>query len=578
MATPRTFGATWTRLGDRLAARRAVWARPATSLALPPEPRSIGSYSRGRHLLAGKFRFAGHLIEQPAQSIWGLTPPSAAFAAELHSFGWLDDLAAVGDAGARACAQGWTSGWITRFGRGRGPGWTPELTGKRLMRWINHAPFLLNEQDERAERTFYRSLAQQTLFLGRRWQASPSGLPRLHALAGLIHAALTLKGMDDHILAAKTALAHECATQIGEDGTLPGRRNPEDLLEALTLLTWTRAVLDDAGLLPAPALIAAIERIAPTLRNLRHADGGLARFHGGGRGLAGRLDGALVASGTKTRPTEGLAMGYARLSAGRTSLVIDAAPPSTGAASTGAHASTLAFELTSGRRPLIVNCGSGASFGADWQQAGRATQSHSTLVIAGESSARINPSDGRLTDGPTDVPVQISRASDGLRFEGGHNGYVSRFSLTHARTVEMTFDGRGVAGEDMLLALTTEDRERFDKAMIAHTMQGVPYHIHFHLHPDVDAQLDLGGTAVSLALRSGEIWLFRTESRAHITLEPSVYLDKSRLKPRAAKQIVLSGRALEYADRIRWSLAKTQDTPISIRDLAQDAPCPPTDE
>lgn len=577
MATPRTFGATWTRLGDRIAARRAVWARPTTAFVTSPEPRTVASIARGRHLLAGKFRFAGHLIERPGQAIWDLTPPSADFAAELHGFQWLDDLAAVGDGNARACAQGWTWGWIARFGRGRGPGWTPELTGQRLIRWINHAPFLMSGQEEHASEIFHRSLGQQTLFLSRRWNASPPGLPRFNALSGLIHAGLMLKGMEEHVPPATAALAHECDTLIGERAALPSR-NPEELLDVFSLLAWTVEGLNEAGHPPAPAMSNAMQRIALTLRTLRHADGGLARFHGGGRGLEGRLNKALLTSGTKARQPDGLAMGYVRLGAGRTSLIIDAASPPTGAASAGAHASTLAFELTSGRRPLIVSCGSGTSFGTDWQQAGRATQSHSTLVVAGESSAEIDSAAGWLTHAPTDVPVQLSRASDGLRFEGGHNGYVSRFSLTHARTLEMTFDGRGVAGEDMLLALTTEDRERFDRAMIAHTMQGVPYHIHFHLHPDVDAQLDMGGTAVSLALRSGEIWLFRTDSRAHITLEPSVYLDKSRLKPRAAKQIVLSGRALEYADRIRWSLAKTQDTPISIRDLAQDAPYPPTDE
>jgi uncharacterized heparinase superfamily protein len=270
-------------------------------------------------------------------------------------------------------------------------------------------------------------------------------------------------------------------------------------------------------------------------------------------------------------------MGYARLSAGRTSVITDAAPPPVGAASAGAHASTLAFELTSGRRQVIVSCGSGGSFGADWRRAGRATPSHSTLVLAGESSARLGNTGADsewLTQAPRDVPIQMSRASDGVRFEGGHDGYVSRFGLTHARTIEMTFDGRGVAGEDMLLALSDVDKHRFDAAMDTYHMQGVPYQIHFHLHPEVDANIDMGGAAVSLALRSGEIWVFRTDARARITLEPSVYLEKSRLRPRAAKQIVLSGRALEYAGRIRWSLAKAQDTPISIRDLAQDVTHP----
>ncbi|HKL45089.1 MAG TPA: heparinase, partial [Roseovarius sp.] len=57
---------------------------------------------------------------------------------------------------------------------------------------------------------------------------------------------------------------------------------------------------------------------------------------------------------------------------------------------------------------------------------------------------------------------------------------------------------------------------------------------------------------------------------AALSLQPSVYLEKTRLKPRATKQIVLSGRALGYATRMRWSLAKAQDTPVGIRDVHEE--------
>ncbi|MFP4237735.1 MAG: heparinase II/III family protein, partial [Rhodosalinus sp.] len=77
--------------------------------------------------------------------------------------------------------------------------------------------------------------------------------------------------------------------------------------------------------------------------------------------------------------------------------------------------------------------------------------------------------------------------------------------------------------------------------------------------------------AVSVALRSGEIWVFRHDGRVRMTLEPSVYLERGRLRPRETKQIVLSGRALEYGTRVRWSLAKAQDTALAVRDFAMDA-------
>lgn len=577
---PEHWPERWSRLLNRLAARRAALSRPATAFLSQPEPRSIGYLARGRQLCAGNFVFAGHLIEAPDSSLWDLDPPDPAFAAELHGFGWLDDLAAAGDTVARARAQGWLWTWIDRYGNGTGPGWTPDLTGRRLIRWISQALFVLSGQPSQASAPFYRSMAQQTAFLSRRWQAARPGLPRFEALTGLIYAGLSLEGMQTHLDPALNALARECDSQIDAQGGVP-TRNPEELLEVFTLLTWAAMALSESGKTAGEAHWRAIERIAPTLRSLRHADGGLARFHGGGRGLEGRLDSALATSGVKTRRMDGLAMGFARLGAGRTSVIVDAAPPPKGAASSGAHASTLAFELTSGRRPLIVNCGSGRSFGPDWRRAGRATPSHSTLVLASGSSARLS-NDKRhpdwLSEAPRNVPVNLTKAADGLRFEGAQDGYLRSHGLTHVRQLDLTSDGRGLAGEDMLLAIEEADKRRFDRALDDTRMQGIAYDIRFHLHPDVDASVDMGGAAVSLALRSGEIWVFRSDGRAALSLQPSVYLEKTRLKPRATKQIVLSGRAMDYATHLRWSLAKAQDTPVGIRDVEEDALDLVTDE
>ncbi len=571
MAPTTASTASGPRWPDRLQARLAGRARPAQGFVSQPEPRAMGLFARGRQLMAGNFLFAGHLVEAPGTAIWDVTPPDAAFAAEAHGFAWLDDMAAVNDAATRARAQVWVQDWIRRYGRGAGPGWTPDLTGRRVLRWISHALMLLRGQEKPQAEAFYRALSRQARYLARRWPSASAGLPRFEALTGLIYAGLSLQGMEALATPATQALARECAAQIDGQGGLQ-TRNPEELLDVFTLLTWAAAILRETGRSPPDSLLAAIERIAPTLRTLRHADGSLARFQGGGRGAEGRLDTALAASGTRARSPDGLSMGYARLSSGRTSVIVDAAPPPTGRASRSAHASTLAFELTSGRRPLIVSCGSGAAFGPEWAQAGRATPSHSTLCLAGVSSSRLG-SGARadwLTDAPKNVPIQIAQASDGVRFEGGHDGWRGLFGLTHARLLDLTFDGRGLAGEDLLLALEPEDKDRFDAAMTAAQLQGVAFQIRFHLHPEVDATLDMGGTAVGLALKSGELWVFRHDGKTTLTLEPSVYLEKGRLRPRAAKQMVLSGRAMDYATRVRWSLAKAQETPISIRDVAPD--------
>ncbi|MDJ0821730.1 MAG: heparinase II/III family protein [Paracoccaceae bacterium] len=576
MAQGNSWRSTFARILNRYHARRSVRIKPAGGFVSQPEPRTVGFFARGRQMLAGNMMFAGHVVEAPDTILWDLEPPDARFAAETHGFAWLDDLAAVGDARARALAQEWLWGWIDRYGRGTGPGWTPDLTGRRVIRWIQHALFLLRGQDEVASAKFYAALSAQTEFLVRRGSAAPPGLPRFEALTGLLYAGLSLQGMERHIEPARTALGAECAKQIDAQGGIP-TRNPEELLEVFTLLTWAQAVLDESDLRPTEAHLTAIALIAPTLRTLRHSDGGLARFHGGGRGIDGRLDQALAASGNKQRQSDGLAMGYARLSAGRTSVLIDAAPPPGGRASANGHASTLGFELTSGRRPLIVSCGSGSGFGEDWRRAGRATPSHSTVCLEGYSSARlaaprwIGATESELLeDIPTEVKVQMGHLAQGYRFEGGHDGYVPVQGLTHARSLLLSLDGRSLLGEDFLVALDDPAKKRFDSAMDSVRLSGLPYQIHFHLHPDVDVALDMNGSAVSMALRSGEIWILRFDGQVELGLEPSVYLENGRLNPRATKQIVLSGRAMEYATRVRWTLAKAQDTALAVRDLARD--------
>ncbi|SMO92790.1 heparinase II/III family protein [Ruegeria faecimaris] len=576
MSNSDTMANRWSRYQNRLYARLSQRRKAVTGFVGDPEPRTVGSFARGRQLVAGNLLFSGYLVEAQDTGLWDVTAPSTGFDDERHGFAWLDDLAAVGDIRAREKAQRWVWGWIEAHGRGHGPGWAPDLTGRRVMRWINHAIFLLRGVDEQQSKVFFSSLSQQAWFLSKRWHAATPGLPRFEALAGLVQAGLALEGLEQMAEPALRALARECDSQIDQKGGI-STRNPEELLEVFTLLAWTSAALSDLGRGTPGAQANAIKRMAPTMRNLRHSDGALARFHGGGRGVEGRLDQALAQSGVRPQSENGLSMGFARLYAARTSVIIDASSPPKGDASYNAHASTLAFELTSGRRPLIVNCGSGETFGLEWRRAGRATPSHSTLCLDGFSSARLTsavPGTERegLVDAPKDVPVEFEDAFEGTRFMAGHDGYTKVFGLTHARTFELRFDGRELTGEDILLTTSDRAKRQFDKALDASSLTGIGFDIRFHLHPDVDAAIDLGGAAVSMALKSGEIWVFRHDGVGKLSIEPSVYLEKGRLKPRATKQIVLSGRAMEYATRIRWTLSKAQDTAFAVRDLHRDEP------
>ena len=565
---------------NRLRARQAGLWPVSAQLAPPRDPAFTGDYTKGAALLSGA-RPYGLLA---GGSIWDgtLDPDTERL---RHACLWLSDLGAVGDKAARALMQDFVQDWIARYGRGAGAGWRPGVTGERLIHWTVNMAALQKGAEADAVAGLARSVARQVAYLSKAWRAAAPGLRRIQALCGLVHGGLALQGRAALASRAAAQLARELSGYVAADGAIP-TRNPEELCLILQLLVRLRALATEAGLTLPAGITDTITRIAPTLRGLRMADGGLARFHGGGHGAAGMLDATLAEALPRQRRDPlaaqatdhddkarqrraGLAMGFARLSVGRGTLVMDAAPPPAGKFGARAQASTLAFEFTSGRRPLIVNTGAGVGMGAAWQEAARATASQSTMGLTGVSSSRLGGRGFAFRDMPDRVPVEISQTPASHRIGAAHNGWQKTHGLTHARTLDLTFDGRALTGEDLLVALGEKDKMRF-AARLAEHPKGVAWALRFHLHPTVQAVLDPTGRSVLITLRSGERWVFTATGMAELALSPSAYLESSRATPRAATQVVLSGHAMAYATRVRWSLAKAQETPNALRDLGPD--------
>lgn len=549
---------------NRMRARRAKARNVPTQFDHFPEPRTIGAFEVGQQLTEGQFYFAGDLIEASTKSIWSITSPTPDFTAEMHGFLWLDDLAAVGDAESRHLAQAWTMDWITRYGAGKGDGWTPAMTGARVLRICAHARFLFLDLEKPHALSVLRSLARQLNYLGRTWRQEPAGQPRLEALAGLVFAGVSFNGREKSLKSANKAIGAECARHIGENGGIP-TRNPEELMEIFTLLTWVYRTLEDADVKPDDRLVEALERIAPTLRGLRLGDGNLTRFHGGGRGREGQLDQVLSDSRIRTSRIGELAMGYDRLTAARITLLVDCAAPPALPVSHHAHASTLAFEMSSGRHPIVVNCGAGRKFSAVWERRCRATISHNTVAIEKISSSRIAPSGvvsktfgERLLDTPANVTRSRKADQQGNWLLATHDGYAADYGLIHQRRIYLSPDGREFRGQDSLTATTEKDRKTFKNAIAAVPSLGATYAAHFHLHPDVKTKLSEDNKSVALQLPNKEVWVFRHEGGL-LTLESSAFLDQWRHKPRATKQIVVSSRVLDYSDRITWIFKRVKD-------------------
>jgi uncharacterized heparinase superfamily protein len=272
------------------------------------------------------------------------------------------------------------------------------------------------------------------------------------------------------------------------------------------------------------------------LRTLRHGDGGLALFNGTRDEPPQLIELILAQSGRYGRggPAALPDMGFQRLQAGGTVLIVDAGAPAPPGQDRLAHAGTLSFELSVGRHRLIVNCGAAPIAAAAWMDATRATAAHSTLVIADTSSSELKPIG--LKRRPEHVVAQRQEANGAHWLEASHDGYRKPFGAVHRRRLYLAESGEDIRGEDAIEAAT-----------------GQPYTVRFHLHPSVSASLQQDGEGVLLRLpANGGGWRLRAEG-ARITLEESVYLGGAEM--RRSEQVVLTGYA-DGAQQVKWAVSK----------------------
>lgn len=547
----------WHRLGNRLRARRARLGGPPQVAATLPEPLLLGDAERGQALLDGRWSAPGHAVATDGAPLWAVRLPVPRLEAERQGFGWLEDLAALGNRPATVLAQAWTLDWIARYGGGRGPGWQPELAGRRAMRWTAHAALLSDGLDPNAADRLWRALAAHQRYLGGSWSHAAPGLPRLSALAGLVWTGLVLPHAGH--AAAVAEMAAEAEALIDADGGTASRA-PEDLAEILALLIWTARLLEDSGQHAMGPHLQAIVRGVPTLRPLRLGDGGLGRFQGGGAGSATRIDQALAELRLAPQPKPRLPMGYARLAGGRVALLLDGAAPPTDP--TRAFAGTLAFEMTAGRERLVVNAGPGAGFGPDWALFARTTAAHSAVEVEGRSSAHLVATGlaartfgPRLVDGPAHVAVRQAQDASGQWLVATQDGFVASHGLLQERRIFIDSRGQEVRGEDILTVADARGRTRFEAR--AHDGR-LGFAVRFHLAPDVRPEADPGRQIVLLTLPSGEAWLFRAGG-GEVELEDSVYLDPAAPAPRKTTQVVVRGEVVEYLGQVTWSLGRIAD-------------------
>ncbi len=526
-----------------------------------------GDRTAGTALRAG--HFLAHGVKQPiGQLDFGPTARiSAGLERMVHSFAWLNDLAASAPrADCIAVAERITTCWldanpVTAKGPAKvskkGSAWEVENTGLRLLAWLVHAPLVLANQDGALKPRLLDAIEHTANWLDRKALRSGAGLGQVAGWAAVTAAGLLLPEGKPRRLYGEAALIKSLGELVAEDGGSLARC-PAAQMDAIEVLTDLIACYEAVDREAPEALWVMRELLVPPLLALRHGDGALGNWQGQGAISADRLSSLILATGIRTRPLDTPQhWGFQRMRGGQTTVQFDAGPPPRARHTRCGCASTLAFEMSDGPSRLIVNCGGSAMVGgqlpARLGQGLRATAAHSTLVLDNANSTAVLLH-GKLGRGAETVEVErrtiSQKGREATRIEASHDGYAARFGLLHNRVLTLRNDGTEVSGDDILIPASRKGK----RGKIA-------FAIRFHLGRGVEAHLTEDGRGASLLTPDGRLWQFRLRGDAagpdemKLSCEDSLWVDGDG-RPHATEQLVIEGLTSRGGGQFSWLLKK----------------------
>ncbi len=542
-----------TQVTRRASARGAV----PDSFSFKPNSLTIGSPETAAALLRGQFVMAGASARIERGDPWKTDPPSVAWAEALHGFGWLEHFRASDGDAARKAARRVTDAWLSRHAKAGGLPWRPPVTGDRVVAWCRSADLLVENAEPVYRSDLFRSLAMQARYLRKTGGVERDPVDRLRAALGVAYVGLCVSGEGELLVPGVEGVVAAARACLANDGG-PVSRNPSDLLTVLHALVQLREDVKDAGEGSlAGTITPLIERGIPILRMLRAGSGGLALFHGGREEDDALINLVLVESGD-TRPAAEQAKdtGYLRLSAGGITAILDAGAPPDGVYARKGHAAPLALTLSSASQQIIVNVGSGAHLGVDWEGPCRASAAHSTLTVGERSPCEFEGRAGaqyrRLTHCARIVDLQNERDETGIWALAAHDGYAARHGLIHYRRLFLDADGVDFRGEDTLTLAKNGARILERSRAKRKSPDGPHFAIRFHLHPDIS--VTIRDQKAQIVLPNGETWQMM-QSGGKMQVEDSVHIPAAT-SPISAKQIVIESALRDTEGQVRWALKR----------------------
>ena len=523
-----------------------------------------GRIEIGNSLVKGNYVFASVNLSLKESNIFKNDYPSQEVQKSILGFDWLNDLSVLGNAKARKTANNWLSLWLGNYSFEKECKREINIIAQRQINFVHNITFIEKIFSEKKFQSILRKIYAEKIFLNFLLNDLEDNFLKFKILNSSFWLEVFLSSNISKRNQYFQKICEIIMLLINKKLFLESRK-PEELLEIFLIISDLINNTENKFFRKNKSrkkIILIQKKLVPILRGLRLGNGSLARFHGGDAGNIELIDKALSSVENKEEGVSSNPLGIERITAGRLILLLDCHSPPLNNFSLDSHASCLSFELSSGQRPIFVNCGPGGRFGIEYKRFCRNTSAHNTSSIDNKSQVEFRSiftneefSKEIIFKGPKKVNINRGKSIDAKWLEGSHDGYNEKYGILHKRKIILLKSGNTISGSDFYT--------KKSKLFLNFDLSVETY---FHLHPNVEITNQPHINSIILRLLNGEHWIFETKIGRPIVKE-SIYVDSNHFKPLNTKVIILKSKILEKNLLVNWSLRRREIVSRHTRDI-----------
>ena len=234
--------------------------------------------------------------------------------------------------------------------------------------------------------------------------------------------------------------------------------------------------------------------------------------------------------------------GYAILNNKKISLVMDVGPPPISKLSSNYQSGALSFEISSGGKKLISNCGFYNNKNYKLIELSKSTATHSAIIINDHSSCvykKINNKNYFVNQDLKILKKNIIFEKNYWKINAAHNGYQKKYDIILERSIEFYPEQLRFVGTDKILNKKTNFNIKFE--------------VRFHLEPNIKLMKTQDNKTILIELED-DGWKFTCDN-FDINIDNGLYFGNKNSYAQN-QNIFISGITTNQNENITWQLNK----------------------